>query len=121
MNIIDKFKEHNKKRTIMGIIDSEIKSTFKKFGHVIREEDIEEEKKVIYDVFKDVKFKKMVEYTDSEYNKLYSSIFSEITSELDEIARYYFYDAGPYGAKTWYTCHLQSVVVKLIYHFINEN
>ena len=120
MKIINRFEEYMKKRAIMNIIDKEIIKLYNERGLFIENRDVDEEKLVIYDVFKDYKFKDIKDYTKEEYEKITKDILYQVLDELEDTAEYYYRRTPKGKNKSWYNYHIRNLSIKLIKYFTND-
>lgn len=106
------------KRYINSIIDDEvIKSQDMSLN--IKKNDIEKEKLVIYNIFKN-KINDIKSANNSEYSLLVQSINKDVYKELDTECRYYFNISKDGEVRNKYNCHLSSIISRLMIDISNN-
>lgn len=111
--MIERFKEYS---FINSVIEENIEKS-SNFGLILRQEDIDMEKRVIIETFSKYGLKKMLDYTENEYNTIYRQITDEIFSRLEDQLRYYFYSTPKNEVKNRYNCHLNNIISEIFLKF----
>jgi len=100
------------------IINSNIKRSAS-YGLIIKEEDVELERKIVYETFlkyyKDIKTMKW-----NDYERLQRKIFMDVFSLLNEQIEYYFSNTPERETRTRYQLHLEYIVTDIFRYLTSE-